>query len=279
MYTLLVVALLLALFFDTAAATSPVMDPTMPAMPALTEPFYPDPEGMLAAICELCGISVDMCMHAQVQRHYQIQHQPTFTPDMFYEHPDWPSNDTLAVHDPAPEPVQIPFYPFDEHARRLLLDANVRQLEDNATTVQPSTVQMHVEDTYTPGDRLASTPRRPGHKRQAPRPRGFPCAFEGCGKTFDRSCDLKRHQKTHLGRSERPHKCSFCPEGFLYPKDRNRHERTHDQSTSSQTPIFCCPVPGCTNPGFSRRDNLLRHQRKQHPHMGLPQMSSPQMSP
>ena len=69
MYTLLLVAVLLALLFDTAAATSPLMDPTMPAMPALTEPFYPDPDGMLAAICELCGISMEVCMHAH---HVQV---------------------------------------------------------------------------------------------------------------------------------------------------------------------------------------------------------------
>lgn len=65
MYTLLVLAVLFALFFDTAAATSPLMDPTMPAMPALTEPFYPDPDGMLAAVCGLCGYSIEMCLHSQ----------------------------------------------------------------------------------------------------------------------------------------------------------------------------------------------------------------------
>jgi hypothetical protein len=59
MYTLLIVALLLALFFDTAAATSPVtMDPTLS-----TEFTYPDPEGILDAFCEICGISIN-CMHA-----------------------------------------------------------------------------------------------------------------------------------------------------------------------------------------------------------------------
>jgi len=45
MYTLLVVLLLLALLFDTAAATSPTMDPTLSAAPI--EGFYPDPEGIL----------------------------------------------------------------------------------------------------------------------------------------------------------------------------------------------------------------------------------------
>ncbi|KAF2443121.1 hypothetical protein P171DRAFT_363346 [Karstenula rhodostoma CBS 690.94] len=268
MYTLLVVAVLFALLFDTAAASSPVMDPTMSA------PFgslYPDPDGILSNLCDLCAVPMDVCLHALVQQ------TPSFTAETFYEHPEWPNNDPYAVSAPITEPVpaDMPFsYPYAEEAMQSLMNANIRRLDDNATTVNPNTVQMHVEDTYTPGDRLAATtPRRPGHKRQPPRPRGFPCGYEGCGRTFDRSCDLKRHQKTHLIRSERPHKCSFCHEGFLYPKDRNRHERTHDESTASQSQLFRCPVPGCTNVGFSRRDNLLRHQRKQHPHMCSPQMS------
>lgn len=66
MYTLLVVAVLLALFFDTAAASSPIMDPTMPAMPAPFEPFYPDPDGMLLNLCDLCALPFDACLHALV---------------------------------------------------------------------------------------------------------------------------------------------------------------------------------------------------------------------
>ncbi|OAG01949.1 uncharacterized protein CC84DRAFT_975729 [Paraphaeosphaeria sporulosa] len=275
MYTLLVVAVVLALLFDTAAASSPVMDPTMSA------PFgslYPDPDGILSNLCELCAMPMGACLHTIAS--YQVQQTPPFAVEPFYEHLEWPNNDPYAVSAPITDhmPVDMPFsYPYAEEARQPLVNEIVRRLENDATTVNPNTVLKHVEDTYTPGDRTAeTTSRRPGHKRQQPRPCGFPCVYEGCGRTFDRSCDLKRHQKTHLIRSERPHKCSYCKEGFLYPKDRNRHERTHDESTASQNQLFRCPVPGCPNVGFSRRDNLLRHQRKQHPHMG---MSSPQMSP
>lgn len=275
MYTLLVVAVLLALLFDTAAASSPVMDPTMPAyMPAPFGSLYPDPDGMLSNLCDICVMPMDACLHTLAS--YQVQHPQPSTVEPFYDNTEW-SNDPYAVSAPLTEsvPVDMPFsYPYAEESRQSLVNENVRRLEENATTVNPNTVQRFVEDTYTPGDRLAeTTSRRPGHKRQPPRPRGFPCVYEGCGRIFDRSCDRKRHEKTHLIRSERPHKCSYCSEGFLYPKDRNRHERTHDESTASQTQLFRCPVPGCNNPGFSRRDNLLRHQRKQHPNMGSPQMS------
>jgi hypothetical protein len=76
-----------------------------------------------------------------------------------------------------------------------------------------------------------------------------------------------RHQKTHLDRSERPHRCPTCSDSFLYPKDLHRHQRKHsDPSSASHT--YRCDHPRCSNlDGFSRKDNLLRHQRKQHPAM------------
>ncbi|KAF1948253.1 hypothetical protein CC80DRAFT_328033 [Byssothecium circinans] len=220
---------------------------------------YPDPEGILDAVCELCHISMDYCVHSEVTQ--QLQRLPTFTHETFLGHPDWPQ-ETFAVNDTfEPElPPPIPY--FAEADTHPLYNTNVQYLNENATTVQPSTVQYFVEDTYTPGDRLqaVSRSRRPSHRRQAPRPGGFPCPFEGCGKTFDRACDVKRHQKTHLSRTERPHKCAICDEGFLYPKDLARHQNKH---TAAQGTLFC-HVPGCGSEGFSRKDNLLRHIRKQH---------------
>lgn len=98
--------------------------------------------------------------------------------------------DPLDEPELEPEP-QLPL--FAEPDRQPLVNEIVRQLNDNATTVQPTTVQMHVEDTYTPGDRLqaARARRRPSHRRQPLIEGGFPCTYQGCGKTFNRSCDLK----------------------------------------------------------------------------------------
>lgn len=81
-----------------------------------------------------------------------------------------------------------------EQPRQPLINEHIRFIDANGTTVQPATVQAHIEDIYTPGDRLPS--RRPGsrkapHKRQAPRPGGYPCSVEGCERTFDRACELK----------------------------------------------------------------------------------------
>jgi hypothetical protein len=79
-------------------------------------------------------------------------------------------------------------------ARQPLMNEHLRNIDANETTVQPTTIQAHIEEIYTPGDRLPS--RRPGsrkaaHRRQAPRPGGFLCTVEGCDKAFDRQCELK----------------------------------------------------------------------------------------
>jgi hypothetical protein len=102
------------------------------------------------------------------------------------------TDDTFAVHDLVPEEAgRVPFYPFTDQEQPSLIDANVRYFEKNATTVRDDTVRSHLMDIYTPGYPSEPTPRRLSHKRQAPRAGGFPCLFDGCVKTFDRSCDLK----------------------------------------------------------------------------------------
>ena len=119
-------------------------------------------------------------------------HAPTFTAGSLYGDPDW--SQISVFDDPEPEVLQTPSY-FSEAYRQPLVDDVVRRLNDDSTTIQPSTIQIHVEGTYNPGDRLEAVSRagsrRQPHRRQAPRPGGFPCVLDGCGKTFDRSCDLK----------------------------------------------------------------------------------------
>ncbi|KAF2788908.1 hypothetical protein K505DRAFT_366057 [Melanomma pulvis-pyrius CBS 109.77] len=238
------------------------MDPSLSAAPMGS--FYPDPDGMLDAICELCCLSIDYCAHSMSN---QPLRAPTFTPDTFLKHPAWPQDAVPGLEVLSDYEMEEALPPTYFESRPPLLDDITREFNGNATIMQSSTIQVHVEGTYTVGDRLAQVGSRQLPRRQAPRPGGFLCPHEGCEKAFDRSCDLRRHQKTHMDRSERPHKCLVCKEGFLYPKDRNRHERTHDQSSSPQGMLYC-PVAGCNNvDGFSRRDNLLRHKRTQHPHL------------
>ncbi|CAO2652740.1 Nn.00g021510.m01.CDS01 [Neocucurbitaria sp. VM-36] len=235
------------------------MDHALPGAPM--DPFYSDSDSMLNPLCHLCAIPFYQCIHAMPQAPYAAAR--------------------MLYNEPEPEPFHTPLSEFThteadlgpiyayvtEEDRQPLMNKYVRYIDADETTIQPATVQAHIEDIYTPGDRLQSrqpTSRKTPHRRQAPRPGGYPCHVEGCERVFDRACELNRHQKTHLDRSERPHKCSACKEGFLYPKDLHRHERKHIQQPSAQVTFFC-RYPGCGNlEGFSRRDNLLRHQRKQH---------------
>lgn len=50
---------------------------------------------------------------------------------------------------------------------------------------------------------------------------GYVCSFEDCRRAFDREGDRRKHEKNHGGK--RPHVCSFCGKGFLFPKDLRRH--------------------------------------------------------
>lgn len=72
----------------------------------------------------------------------------------------------------------------------------------------------------------------------------------------------RKHRKTHLKDSQKPHPCPSCEKAFLYPKDLARHKSSiHDnkkgkeESSSSE---FICPEEGCSR-RYSRQADLNRH--------------------
>ncbi|OCK77149.1 hypothetical protein K432DRAFT_334459 [Lepidopterella palustris CBS 459.81] len=259
MGNLVLLLFLLSLLLDLVTAQTAPMNPTLPVG---IGDSYPDPEGVLRPICNLCGISLGICTCIDsLVPNTPLEQQ--FTAATFLDHPEWPGEACENTSDPL-QPEQIPYNPLHR-----LETAKVQLLNENATTVQPNTIELWLGLTYNPGDGQSRPAVTPPQRRNAPRQDGYPCHHFGCSKTFNRLCDLRRHTKNHLERSARPHKCSFCNEGFLYPKDRDRHEKTHTRPYTSEETLVC-PVEGCTNTGgFSRRDNLQRHMRRLHQGVAL----------
>jgi hypothetical protein len=255
MYTLLLFAVLLTVLLQPAVASDPIMNLTPPGSP-LDLPYTIHE----LFLCQLCGMEFGFCR-------------------CVYAMPQMPYNDAPPpVHYPAIDPplpvtrdtdVDLALvWDYVTGDPRPVSNEYIQYMDANETTVQPITVQAHIEDTYTPGDRSSSNrpkSRRSPNRRQAPRERGFVCSESGCNEAFNRQCDLNRHHKTTHRRNERPHVCPTCDRGFLYPKDLRRHERQHSDPSSIMV-TFRCEHPDCTNlDGFSRKDNLQRHRRRQHP--------------
>jgi len=232
-------------FLLEPAAASPIMDH---ALPVLSDPTYTDLDGMFNPFCQYCAIPLLECIC--------MPQAATVAAEMLYNEPQHFVTPLPDVNQATTDLAPLVAYVNEQPP---LMNEHVRMMDCNQVTVNPATVQAHVLDIYLPGDR-----KNASQKRQAPRRDGYPCSYHGCRRTFDRACELNRHRKTHLDRSERPHLCNTCNEGFLYPKDLQRHQRKHNQQSAQVT--YFCNYPGCHDlNGFSRRDNLLRHQRNKHP--------------
>jgi hypothetical protein len=223
MHRRLVLALLLALLLEPATAASSNMDVTLPVTPLGS--FYSSPDDIMIGFCDICNISLDICAHAFVSptstsialtpnalQTNPPRRAPTFTVNTFLGHPEWaqlqsdPLN-TLPDLEFSPEPetaepetdMRLTPYANTDTFPPLFDEETAEHLNANATTVQRSTVQVHIVNTYNPGDRTLRaqserrrSPHKRSHKRQPPRPGGgFPCKTQGCGKTFDRACELK----------------------------------------------------------------------------------------
>ncbi|KAJ6512759.1 hypothetical protein C8R45DRAFT_812833 [Mycena sanguinolenta] len=83
----------------------------------------------------------------------------------------------------------------------------------------------------------------------------FICPVPGCGSTFTRSFNLKRHIRSH--NEEKPFLCKWpgCGKGFARLHDCKRHEQLH----TNYQPFTC---DGC-NKQFARMDALNRHLRSE----------------
>ncbi|KAJ4349138.1 hypothetical protein N0V95_004833 [Ascochyta clinopodiicola] len=145
--------------------------------------FYTDFDGTLR--CFDCLFACFDCVCVLSQNSSSFFSAPS-NESSFYDPP--PTNESTSDVDLSE--VQI----YVAGSNHLLVDNAVQRFNENGTTVQPVTIEAHVDDTYVPGYRQLST--SPGsqsiqHKRQPPRKNGFVCTVESCHKAFDRNCELK----------------------------------------------------------------------------------------
>ncbi|KAI9094667.1 hypothetical protein DFS34DRAFT_238845 [Phlyctochytrium arcticum] len=87
----------------------------------------------------------------------------------------------------------------------------------------------------------------------------FVCGFRDCGKSFNKSSKLTRHEATHS--DERPFPCPVdgCDKSYLRSEHLSRHALIHAPTPQLQRP-FRCEHPGCDF-GFTSNYHLNRHMK------------------
>ncbi|KAG8785964.1 hypothetical protein FRC15_000340 [Serendipita sp. 397] len=84
-----------------------------------------------------------------------------------------------------------------------------------------------------------------GTKRK-PLPKIYGCAYESCGKKFDRPSTLKVHEAIHTGAKD--HLCEYCRRAFTVQSNMKRHMRVCKHKPLSPPLSYCYFV--CIPPGL-----------------------------
>ena len=114
----------------------------------------------------------------------------------------------------------------------------------------------HIACPYGCGRSFKHATQKAIHVRKAHTgERPFTCKFDGCGKAFYSSGDVKSHEKTHLG--VKPFQCESCGK---YLSSRNAL-KVHIKALHTLERPFKCEVPDCGMTYMTRLD-LDRHSKK-----------------
>ncbi|XP_073444944.1 uncharacterized protein [Dendrobates tinctorius] len=140
--------------------------------------------------------------------------------------------------------VEQPVYHSEDATRQDLVDQSVNNC--NKSLVQPIGDQS--EGTTWVGSGATKCEVMVEHKSHLTE-RSYKCT--DCGKCFNRSSHLLRHQRIHAG--ERPYSCGICGKTFIDSSQLVIHRRTH----TGEKPYACSEC----DKRYICKLHLVRHQR------------------
>lgn len=130
-----------------------------------------------------------------------------------------PSSNKDFVSETAYDPLLFPLESMESFLARHRRNAKVWQPRDSYAGYSSA----DSNDSYA-SDMSANSANK---KRRLDRIEGgYISDFQGCGKAFNRQCDLSHHQRSHRPKDELPCACEGCDQRFGFPKDLRRHEKS-----------------------------------------------------
>ncbi|KAF9978410.1 hypothetical protein BGZ73_002589 [Actinomortierella ambigua] len=155
-------------------------------------------------------------------------------------------------HSPHPHDMASPFvYPTSNTPQQSSPSLSASTPPANNTTATTlgaagTTIDPSSGNVVLLGDSSSSSSRKP---------RPYPCAYPGCGRVFEKRCNMLSHHWTHFPSEMPRHPCPTCGKSFTRMHDVQRHISTVHEGSRN----FVCA--GCRR-AFARRNGLNRHQQQ-----------------
>lgn len=142
----------------------------------------------------------------------------------------------------------------DKEPKRLHTVSSLLQILDAVHLAPTPAVESHLLQildnvTFDGDSQQSSIQKQPATNR---------CTVPGCGKTFSRPQDLKRHTKSVHQGVKFPCHVKGCTKVFTWQSDLIRHTKSEHQGVR-----YSCPVEGCMK-DFTWQSDLSDHTKSQH---------------